>query len=195
MDMTISIHEGQIVTSLYEKAMNLYMYIPPILPDPPGVSTGLGSCNILLIHSLCSEQNDINLRMKQFYAKLLIRGYQRNFLIPAFTKGIIGARAFIKCGSVRRCKLGEEEENKGRVFFHLTYHLRVPTSKDLLRQWRQHLIHPPWEPLLWRLKNKNKIPIGIKSMCVAYSHPKNLGNIFTYKTIDHLDGPPSCIPT
>ena len=34
MDMTISIHESRIVTSLYEKAMNLYMYIPPILPTP-----------------------------------------------------------------------------------------------------------------------------------------------------------------
>ena len=27
-------------------------------------------------------------------------------------------------------------------------------------------------------------------MCVAYSRPKNLGNIFTYRKIDRLDGPP-----
>ena len=35
MDMTISIHEGRIVTSLYEKAMNLYLYIPPPFCPPP----------------------------------------------------------------------------------------------------------------------------------------------------------------
>ena len=64
MDMTISIHEGRIVTSLYEKAMNLYLYIPPHSAHPPGVLTGLVSGNILRIHSLCSEQEDINLRMK-----------------------------------------------------------------------------------------------------------------------------------
>ena len=46
---------------------------------------------------------------------------------------------------------------------------------------------------LWRFKNKHKIPNGIKSMCVAYSRPKNLGNIFTYRKIDRLDGPPGLL--
>ena len=50
-------------------------------------------------------------------------------------------------------------------------------------------VNPLWEPPLWMLKNKHKIPIGIKSMCVAYILPKNLGKIFTYRKIDRLDGP------
>ena len=66
MDMTISIRKDRIVTSLYEKSMNLYLYIPPYSAHPLGVLTGLVSGNILQIHSLCSEQDDINLRMKQF---------------------------------------------------------------------------------------------------------------------------------
>ena len=190
MDMPITIREDWIVTSLYEKSMNLYLYIPPQSDHPPGVLPGLVSDNILWIHSLCSKYDNINLCMKQFYARLLVRGYQQNLLIPAFTKGIIGSRAFIKSGSVSRCKTDEEEDNKGRVFFHLTYHPREPTSRSLQRQWRQHLLHPPWEPPVWRLNNKNKIPIGIRSMWVAYSLPKNMGNIFTYRKIDRLDGPP-----
>ena len=72
MNMTISIHEVRIVTSLYEKGMNLYLYIPPHSAEPPGVLTGLVSGNILQVHSLCSEQDYINLRMKQFYARLLV---------------------------------------------------------------------------------------------------------------------------
>ena len=75
MDMTISIHEGWIVTSLYEKATNLYLYIPPHSAHPPGVLTGLVSGNILRIHSLFSEQDNINLRINQFYTRLLVRGY------------------------------------------------------------------------------------------------------------------------
>ena len=34
MDMTISIRKDRIITSLYEKSMNLYLYTPPILPTP-----------------------------------------------------------------------------------------------------------------------------------------------------------------
>ena len=117
------------------------------------------------------------------------RGYKQVSLIPVFTKGITGALTFIKCGSVRRCVTDKEKDTKGRVFFHLTYHPRDPISKSLQRQWRQHLLHPLWELPLWRLKDKNKTPIGIRSMCVAYSRPKNLGNIFTYRRIDRLDGP------
>ena len=144
--------------------------------------------NILRIHSLCSKQDDINRRVKEFYVRLLVRGYQCDFLIPAFSKGITGACTFIKRGSVQLCVPEEDKDTQGRVFFQLTYHLRDPTSKSLQRQWRQHLLHPPWEPPLWRLKNKHIIPIGIKSMCVAYSSPKNIGNIFTYRKNDRLDG-------
>ena len=127
MDMTISIRKDQIVTSLYEKSMNIYLYIPPYSAHPPGVLTGLVSGNILWIHSLCSDQEDINLRMKQFYARLLVRGYQQNLLILECNKGITGARAFIKRGSVRRCEPDKKKDSTVRVFFHLTTHPREPT--------------------------------------------------------------------
>ena len=39
-------------------------------------------------------------------------------------------------------------------------------------------------------KNKHKTPIGITLMCVAYSRPKNIGNVFTYRKVDRLDGLP-----
>ena len=148
------------------------------------------SGNILCIHSLCRKQDGINRRMRDFSARLIVHGYQRVLTIPAFTKVITGAHAFIKCGSVRRCVSGQDKYTQVRVFFHLTYHPRDPTSKSLQLQWLKNLLHPPWEPPLWRLKNKYKTPIVIKSMCVVYSHPKNLGNIFTYCKVDRLNGPP-----
>ena len=141
--------------------MNLYLNIPPHSTHPLGVLTGLVSGNILRIHPLCSEQDDTDCCMKEFYVRFLVRGYQRDLLIPAFTKGITGARAFIKHGSVRQCVSEGDKDTQGCVFFHLTYHPRDPTSKSLQRQWHQHLLHPPWEPTLGRLKNKDKISIGI----------------------------------
>ena len=145
MDMTISIHEDRIVTSLYEKLMNLYLFIPPHSAHHPGVLTVLVSGNILRIQFLCSDEGDIHHLLKEFYVRLLVHRYQHDFFIPAFTKGITGARVFIKHGFVRQCVSDQEKDTKGCVFFHIAYHPRYPTSKDLQRQWRQQLLHPPWE--------------------------------------------------
>ena len=166
MDMMISISEDQIVILLYDKAMDLYLYILLHSDHPPEVLTGLVSGNILCIHSLCSDEDKPNHRMEAFYTMLLVRGYHCDFLIPAFTKRITGARVFIKRGSIRRCVSDQEKDTRGPDFFHITYHSRNPTSKDLQHQWLQHLLNPPWERPLWTQK-KLKIPIGINSMCVA----------------------------
>ena len=149
--MTIAIRKDRIITSLYEKAMNIYLYIPTQSAHPPGVLTRLVPGNILQIHSLCRKQDYINLRIKEFYVRLLVRGFQRDFLVPAFTMGIKGAHVFIKRGSVQRCVSEHDKDTQGRIFFHLTYHPRDPTSKSLQHQWRQHLLQPPWGPPLWRL--------------------------------------------
>ena len=66
MDMKITILRDRIVTWLYEKEMNLYLYTLPHSSHPLGVLTGLISGNILCIHSLCSDKDDINRRMKEF---------------------------------------------------------------------------------------------------------------------------------
>ena len=128
--------------------MNLYLYVPPHSAHPQGVLTGLVSCNIICIHLLCSNKEGINRRMKEFYASLLAHGYQRDFLILVFEKGITGARTFIKCGSIQRCTSDQDKDTKVHVFFHMAYHPRDPISKYLQCQWHQHLLHPPWELLL-----------------------------------------------
>ena len=56
MDMMIEIREDWIITLIYEKEINLYLYTPPHSAHPLGVLAGLVSGNILRIHSLCSEQ-------------------------------------------------------------------------------------------------------------------------------------------
>ena len=167
---------------------SIFIYLAPFRPSSGSV-TGLVSGKILRIHSLCSNEDDISRRMKDFYARFLFCVYQHYLLVPVFTKGITEARAFIKRSSVWRCVSYQEKDMKCRVFFHLTYYPGDSTSEDLQHQWRQHLLHPPCERPIWTLKNKYNIPICIKFMCVAYSRPKNLGNIFMYCKVDRIYGP------
>jgi hypothetical protein len=41
MDLTITITNNKFDIMLFEKALNLYLYIPPTSSHPPGVATGL----------------------------------------------------------------------------------------------------------------------------------------------------------
>ena len=100
MDMMISIRKDRIFTSLYEKKMKFYFYIPPNSANPQGVLTGLISCNIPNITLLCRDNDDINRYIKYVFARLLVWGYQSDWYILALTKGITGAHAFIKRDSV-----------------------------------------------------------------------------------------------
>ena len=74
MDLTIRICNNRIVTTLFEKELNLYLYLPPHSAHPPGVLHGLVIGNILRINNLCSQISDRNRRLKQFYQRLLFRG-------------------------------------------------------------------------------------------------------------------------
>ena len=67
MDLLLTIKNNRIVTDLYEKSLNLYLYIPPHSAHPPGVLTGLILGQAHRIYTLCSEEADIKRHLRQFY--------------------------------------------------------------------------------------------------------------------------------
>ena len=66
MDLTISIHQGKITTSLFEKPLNLHLYIPPHSAHPPGLLPGIVHSTIFRNFTLCSDSHDQILRTKVF---------------------------------------------------------------------------------------------------------------------------------
>ena len=66
MDLTISIHNGKITTSLFEKPLNLHLYIPPHSAHPPGLLPGIVHSTLFRIFTSCSDPNDQILRKKFF---------------------------------------------------------------------------------------------------------------------------------
>eukprot|EP00957_Ditylum_brightwellii_P131737 10046998-Ditylum_brightwellii.AAC.1 len=67
MDLAITIKNGKITTKLYEKSLNLYLYIPPHSAHPPGVLNGIIFGQIHCIFTLCSERANISKSINQFY--------------------------------------------------------------------------------------------------------------------------------
>ena len=84
MDLTISIVNNRIHTTLYEKEMNLYLYIPPHSSHPKGVFTGLIFGQVLRIRRLCSTPSDATKKIQEFFNRLVARGHSPDALMPLF---------------------------------------------------------------------------------------------------------------
>ena len=55
MDVTISINDNKLSTTIYEKPQNLYLYIPPSSAHPKGILRGLITGSILRYYRLCTH--------------------------------------------------------------------------------------------------------------------------------------------
>jgi hypothetical protein len=124
MDLTITIANNKFGITLFKKALNLYLYIPPTSSHPPGVATGLVFSMILRICKLCSKVSDAQRRIKTFFRRLLRRGYPKDFLISLFAKATENAHRYLRC-TMAQSKAAEDAkliQNHRRVFFYLPYH-------------------------------------------------------------------------
>ncbi|KAL7480390.1 hypothetical protein ACHAW6_006083 [Cyclotella cf. meneghiniana] len=83
MDLSITIHPtGNIVTTMFEKPLNLYLFIPPHSVHPCGLIKGLIYGSILQIHCPCSDQQDIKARVHDLFYQFLAWGDMRTCPIP-----------------------------------------------------------------------------------------------------------------
>jgi hypothetical protein len=166
MDLTITIADGRLETTLFEKAQNLYLYIPPHSSHPRGVFTGLIFGQVLRIRRLCSKQSDAGGQIKQFFTRLLARGHTREFLQPLFKRAEENAANYLSRSTEEhdRLRMSKEAKSSDQVFFHLQFHPNDPPSRDIQNLWREHVSHPPGEAPLNTLNNLNKCEVGFSKL-------------------------------
>jgi hypothetical protein len=170
LDLTISISDNRIVTKIYEKPLNLYLYLPPHSTHPPGLVRGMILGGIGRIYRLTSEHSDRQTSIRAFYRRLRVRGYPAETLRPLFEEGISRASSTRPVPPV----VDDQEE---RIFLHLPFHPCNPSSQRLQRLFRDVLLSPPNEPVLPDLQNYHEAPLRINRMIVAHHRPYNLKNL------------------
>ena len=191
MDLTISIANNKFTTTLFEKELNLYVYIPPNSAHPPGVVTGLVFGMILRIWKLCSRANDAKRRIKTFFRRLLRRGYTKTFLIPLFAKATENAKRHFR-RTPAEFKSAEDAKlvrNHRRVFFHLPYHPNDTKSSVIQRHWRDNVMFPKGKTAFNQVRNHEDEKIPIDQLTIAYHRAPNLGNMFSVRKLHKRRGP------
>ena len=80
MDLMITIKNGAISTSLFEKPLNLHLYKPPHSAHPPGLLPGTVHRTLFQIFTLRSDHDNRILHANVFFKRLQARGYKSDLI-------------------------------------------------------------------------------------------------------------------
>ena len=183
LDITVTLrHDMPIRTRLYEKALNLYLYLPPHTCHPPGILSGTIAGMILRIYRLTSDCKDRNASIINFFRRLRLRGYSTQTLRPIFNQHI--ARA-------SQSFTNADHSTDPRLFFHLPFHPLNPSSFRIQCAFKEHMYKPVGEPELPSIKNSMGQPFGVSRMIIANHRPRNIGNYVAPRRLKEYAAPVS----
>ena len=88
MDITISIENTRLVTKIYEKPENPYLYLPAASCHTAGIVKGTVIGMIYRYYTLTTYQTDYIAQVEIFFHRLCCRGYRPIFLRPIFEEAL-----------------------------------------------------------------------------------------------------------
>ena len=166
LDLWISIAPNKsLITSTYQKEVNMYLYRCPFSAQPPSTLFGLIYGTIHRYYWQNSNLNDFGRHVELFFNRLLDRAHTRNSLIPLFMKAsekLVNSRMPNPKPENRLLP----KSNDGLLFVHLPYDPRNPPQR-LLKQCTNRLLS--------RIQSFDKDII--RRIIIAFSRSPNLADI------------------
>ena len=203
MDLTLTIENGRIISSLYEKPSNRHLYIPPHSCHPPGMITGVVYGMVRRILTLCSDPIDQQKRLSRFVLYLRARGHHQETIVPmvnaavAKTVSVLAkqrsatdtAADVTPQSPPREAPDPDPKQDEQRLFLHLPFHPDNPPSRCVQRAWKRHVSRPPFSRKFREIRNHKGVPLGFDRLTVAYHRSHNLGNLLSYRDLQKRNGP------
>ncbi len=154
LDLDISIKGNFITTSTFQKAMNLYLYIPPLSAHPPSCFKGL-IAGELRRYYLQNNTEDFKEILTKFIGRLLDRGHNIEDISPL----LLQAANNLDRQPINRAT----DTGQSTLYIHWTHHPKGPQRRDIRHIYNDTL--------------KDILPYD--RMQIALSRPKNLRDILT----------------
>ena len=177
LDLTISIERGQIVYKTFQKALNLYQYIPPTSAHPPWMMRGI-------IYSLMRNYRRQNTNIDDYYnvaIKLFDRHVARGWDRATMRDYILDADRKLSFPSPTTQPNNTPPttpSNKERLFIHMEYQ-----PHDIPRKHVRAIYD-------MTCKEVFEHELGITQTTIAYSRPKNIKDLVTKAKLHQAPGKP-----
>jgi hypothetical protein len=190
LDITIGLDSsGRICTTLFEKALNLYLYLPPHSSHPPGGLKGLVFGWFYRLQRLVSDPSQRRQLADKLHARLRNRGYSREQLLPVFAE----ARKRCNDETTKNLPTNDKETEPKPLYLHVDFHPADPSARIIQRTVRQYLTAPKGDVPICQLRNLKGFEFGVQRVIVAYHRPKNLKNYLAPRRLNPLGTPVSVI--
>ena len=151
LDLTLDVDSFHINFKLYEKPLNLHLYIPPNSAHTPSVRTGLVNGGVFRILKLTTKDRDKTRSLSKFHSHLLARGYKPSFLRLAFEQAL---QEFSKS---RKTPITTDSQEP--IFLHLPFHPRDPTRSSIQRAFHTCLLRPNTKQFYWGRANNHHLDL------------------------------------
>ena len=170
LDLTISIDNGCVSTKIYEKDLNLYLYIPPHSCHSKGVIKGVIFGMVHRAKTLCTHSCDRTLFLSRCYHRLIARGYTSATIRPIFKNAI---RTLLDPPPSQQLQDADsnsssEEPTTRPLFLHVPVNPADPPASKLQELFELHLRTDATEP---------GNPRTCKKLVVCYHGQPSLKNI------------------
>jgi hypothetical protein len=127
LDLTITIKHQHLVTNTFQKAHNLYLYIPPLSAHPISCFKGLITGEIYRYWLQNTDETDFIKITTNFILRLLQRGHQLNQILP------ILHTAAANIDNINTRKKLTTMNSDDTLFIHWRYH-PADINKNTIRQ-------------------------------------------------------------
>jgi hypothetical protein len=139
LDLTLTLHESHISCTLFKKAQNLHLYLPPRSAHLPSMLFGVFAGTIYRARSLCSDSQDADSKILAFWRHLVARGYSASTLRPLFDKALKSLITFLD----RPLPVPADPDHECLWLFKVRYHPQDPTSSAIPQAWDATIASPP----------------------------------------------------
>ena len=143
---------------------------------------------ILQIFRLTTDQTKVQGDVQKFYTRLLVRGHPRNIILPIIRQAI---KKVTDTSLTHIVSPPITNNLQDALLLHLPYHPCDPKPTEIqkiFRRWIYTGIGQQPIPLP-NIKNHLGHQLGFNRLIIAYSRPRNIGNIMSPRRFDVTPGP------
>ena len=176
LDLEIKLFTNRIATRIYEKELNLYLYLPAHSCHPPGALKGLIYGFVVRAKNLCTNPEDRMPYILKCHSRLLARGYLDKHIRPIFNDAIGQILHGTDPDTPRpRRTQGPEEP----IYLHLKYNPSDPSAHELQSLFKATISEPKNRALFSTVPTLNQFAStpDFDTARVCYSAQRNLGSL------------------